>query len=125
LFSFIAGGIGVAIGKNMGKDDSTPSVPSGDLTTAPNNTVIMQETDVSAATVENATTAAVVQKCAPSVVEIIITPHTNNSYEAKSGAGSGVIIGESEDGNSTYIVTNNHVIEGADKIVVRLKDGTE
>lgn len=36
------------------------------------------------------------------------------------GAGSGVII--SKDG---YIATNNHVIDGANKISVRLKDGTE
>ncbi|SCJ89167.1 S1C family serine protease [Neobittarella massiliensis] len=36
------------------------------------------------------------------------------------GAGSGVII--SADG---YIVTNNHVIDGAQKITVTLKDGTE
>lgn len=36
------------------------------------------------------------------------------------GAGSGVII--SEDG---YIVTNNHVIEGANNILVTLNDGTE
>lgn len=37
-----------------------------------------------------------------------------------SGAGSGVII--SGDG---HIVTNNHVIDGASKITVRLKDGSE
>lgn len=37
-----------------------------------------------------------------------------------SGAGSGVII---SDGG--YIVTNNHVIEGASNIVVRLTDGSE
>lgn len=36
------------------------------------------------------------------------------------GAGSGIII--SKDG---YIATNNHVIDGANKISVRLKDGTE
>ena len=35
-----------------------------------------------------------------------------------SGAGSGVIV--TSDG---YIVTNNHVIDGASKITVRLKNG--
>ncbi len=38
----------------------------------------------------------------------------------RQGAGSGVII--SEDG---YIVTNNHVVEGADEILVKLNDNTE
>lgn len=37
-----------------------------------------------------------------------------------SGAGSGVIIS-----NGGYIVTNNHVIEGASNITVRLSDGSE
>jgi serine protease Do len=38
----------------------------------------------------------------------------------ESGAGSGFVI--SEEG---YVVTNNHVVEGADKIVVVFEDGTE
>jgi serine protease Do len=38
----------------------------------------------------------------------------------RQGAGSGVII--ADDG---YIVTNNHVIDGADKIVVNLNDGRQ
>ena len=38
----------------------------------------------------------------------------------RQGAGSGVII--SQDG---YIVTNNHVVDGADVIEVKLNDGTE
>src|SRR5213078_3061173 len=38
-------------------------------------------------------------------------------YDAQ---GSGIVI--REDG---YILTNSHVVEGADKIMVKLKDGTE
>lgn len=38
----------------------------------------------------------------------------------RQGAGSGVII--SKDG---YIVTNNHVVEGADELLVKLNDNTE
>ncbi len=42
------------------------------------------------------------------------------NYGVRQGSGSGVII--SEDG---YIVTNNHVIDFADKFIVTLHDGTE
>lgn len=42
-----------------------------------------------------------------------------------TGAGSGVIVGDGEDNNSYYIVTNNHVIEGASNITVTLKNGTD
>ncbi|MBQ8299695.1 MAG: trypsin-like peptidase domain-containing protein [Clostridia bacterium] len=67
--------------------------------------------------------ANVVDKTATSVVEITqyTTTQTyfNSSYTSE-GNGSGVII--SEDG---YILTNNHVISGAEKISVRLRNGEE
>lgn len=47
-------------------------------------------------------------------------PDTGKKYSVPMGAGSGFII--SEDG---YIVTNNHVVEEADKIVVKLNNGKE
>lgn len=64
----------------------------------------------------------IVKSCADSVVEITIeTTSSYYSYQYTSeGNGSGVII--SEDG---YILTNNHVIDGANKILVRLRDGKE
>ena len=65
----------------------------------------------------------IVAVTAPSVVEITTESVQTNAYFGQyvtSGAGSGVII--SADG---YIVTNNHVIEGASKITVRLSDGSE
>ena len=67
--------------------------------------------------------ADVVAKTADSVVEITeySTARTifNSSYTAE-GNGSGVII--STDG---YILTNNHVINGAERVSVRLRNGTE
>lgn len=58
-----------------------------------------------------------------SVVEITTESVANDMFMRQyitEGAGSGVII--STDG---YIATNNHVIEGASKITVRLTDGKE
>lgn len=58
-----------------------------------------------------------------SVVEIRTESIKTNEFfqqAISSGAGSGVIL--SKDG---YIVTNNHVIDGANKVTVKTKDGKE
>ena len=65
----------------------------------------------------------VVSMVADSVVEITTEQMVGGSYFSQwveSGAGSGVIL--SEDG---YIITNNHVIEGASNIKVTLHDKTQ
>ncbi|AQU80527.1 2-alkenal reductase [Planococcus faecalis] len=49
------------------------------------------------------------------------TSEKEQSQEA--GVGSGVIY--KKDGNTAYVVTNNHVVEGAEKVKVTLSDGTE
>ena len=67
--------------------------------------------------------ATVVNRVAASVVEITTETVVQSGLLGQyitSGAGSGVIV--SADG---YIVTNDHVIEGASTITVRLSDGTE
>lgn len=65
----------------------------------------------------------IAEKVGPSVVEVTTETVSYSNFFGQyvtSGAGSGVII--SEDG---YIITNNHVIEGASSIKVRLSDKTE
>lgn len=67
--------------------------------------------------------AEVATTAADSVVEISTETVSNDMFMRQyvtEGAGSGVVI--SADG---YIATNNHVIEGASKITVRLTDGKE
>lgn len=67
-------------------------------------------------------TADIASLTANSVVEITtetVTTDSGMQQYVTNGAGSGIII--SQDG---YIVTNNHVIDGANKITVRLKNGT-
>lgn len=68
----------------------------------------------------------VVQKIGNSVVEIstasVVTDRFFNQY-VTSGAGSGVIITQSDEAG--YLLTNNHVIDGATEILVRLTNGDE
>ncbi len=101
-----------------GKEEGSPL----DSITASQNSVLPDSLTHTAGTAIG-TYASVASKVKDSVVEITTEMATGNSFFQQfieSGAGSGVII--STDG---YIITNNHVIEGATKITVRLTDGTE
>jgi len=67
-------------------------------------------------------TQELVAEVAPAVVSIVVeTVSYNWFWQAvpETGAGSGIII--SPDG---YVVTNNHVVEGAQKVTVTLSDGS-
>ncbi|MBQ3611953.1 MAG: trypsin-like peptidase domain-containing protein [Firmicutes bacterium] len=85
-------------------------------------------TSASGYTLEDATDAAmsvqeITDAAKPSVVEIKTESVTSDVWMQQyvtEGAGSGVIVT-----NDGYIVTNNHVIEGAGKIMVTLSDGSE
>ena len=100
---------------NTGKTVVYQTTESGSSKT----TSVSNEKDGSGLTVAEAAA-----KAAPSTVEI--QTEITQSYGMFGGtyttnaAGSGVII--SKDG---YIVTNNHVIDGAQKITVKTSDGTE
>ncbi len=68
---------------------------------------------------------AIAEECSPSVVGVIINEYvydysSRGIQKARVGGGSGVII--SEDG---YIITNNHVVEGASSVLVVLPGGEE
>ena len=66
-------------------------------------------------------TQELVADVAPAVVSIVVEAVSYNWFwqaVPQTGAGSGIII--SSDG---YIVTNNHVVEGANKVTVTLSDG--
>lgn len=66
-----------------------------------------------------------VDKVSPAVVAVINLQSANffdNKY-TETGIGSGIIYKKS--GNYAYIVTNNHVVEGANKLEVRFDDNTK
>ncbi len=73
---------------------------------------------------EELSTVEIAKKVGPSVVGIISTIQTGISIfggtSTSQGSGSGIIM--SSDG---YIVTNNHVIENATEVKVKLNTGTE
>jgi serine protease Do len=76
-------------------------------------------------------TTTVVQKTSGAVVGITNIQSSNfwsdngngSNGEEAAGTGSGVIY--KKVGNKAYVVTNNHVVEGATKLEVSLNDGTK
>lgn len=118
LVALLAGGVGGA-GTYMAV---------GAKTTQSTSTVTTAGIQTNATSpVTTGTVADVAATASSSVVEITTTTTANGKgifgqtiENTSEGAGSGVII--SEDG---YIVTNNHVVEGAGTVKVRLTDGKE
>lgn len=110
------------------KDDVNKTDPeaSDDSVSKPENSEHPSDKLNIANDVQDSTNATgVVQNCMASVVGIYvgnttISYATGETQEQDTGSGSGVII--TDDG---YIVTNNHVVQGADTIHVYLQDGTK
>ncbi len=113
---------GIFIGKIMNANVPTPSDDPTGTPNQPNGNVIMQYTDLSASTADGDLLTKI-ENAAASVVEIITTPYSS-IVNTQGGAGSGVMV--AEDDTHTYIVTNNHVIEGNySAITVRTVEGRE
>ena len=107
----VAGGF--AFGAVYGSKTSTTQTKLADIPTV--NTSLSAYSTYSV--------AGVAEKAADSVVEIVTESVKTGSFMGQyitEGAGSGVIV--TVDG---YIVTNNHVIDGASKITVTLRSGEQ
>ncbi len=106
----------------------TTSVPTADGGTATFNKsegtqVVIDRTGIGSAAGTVKSFTEVVAAVKDSVVEITTETAVRSNYFQQyvtSGAGSGVIIAK-----EGYVITNHHVIDGADTIVVRTTDGTE
>lgn len=116
-----------------GNDVQTPGQQQGELNAeASSDAIIIKNDDsVTVKTVSGSigddalTIPDVVALVRDSVVEVYTEVPTYNGRFVESGAGSGVIYSLTENGKTAYIVTNNHVISGADTITVRLTNGNK
>ena len=117
---------------NMGQPDAPGFPENGGKTDVPQSVTIRKNNGTEVITTtgkvgdENLSYADVVALVKDSVVEITtnyVVSGTMFSQYVSSGAGSGVIF--AQEGKVGYIMTNNHVVEGATSIKVRLADGTE
>ena len=117
------GGIGSAVvTMNMMKDTSTTVNPKATNTTASSNSNAKL---IAANSTENLTTPEIVKKVGPAVVAIStntssVSRDVSRQAQQQEGVGTGIIF--SKDG---YILTNYHVVSGAQNIKVMLSDGKE
>jgi serine protease Do len=98
------------------------------LNESSNNEYRIEKTDILNSVVKDTDVTQVVEETMPSTVTITGTfTETYNFFgqeinKDNDGGGSGIIIGKNE--KELLIATNNHVVEGANPIVVTFIDGT-
>lgn len=120
LFGVVAAacfwGVQTGLSTISGRDGTIPEVDTGN-----ENHVAL--TTVSGNAVSVADVSGIVEKVMPSIVAITEkstqTSYFGQTYSAE-GAGSGFIV--KQDNDQLLIVTNNHVVAGADKISVTFND---
>lgn len=118
-------GCGTAGGSGGTRTDATGTnmSDSSGFVYDPSEDVIGTSDDEYALTDSEQQLTALVENVADTVVEITTSQVTTGSWMQQyvtEGAGSGVVIT-----STGIIITNNHVIEGADTIQVTMRDGSE
>ncbi len=102
--------------------DTAQQLETAEVETASGNITATQ----TSASNSNASVADIVEDASKAIVGIVNlqeqrSPFSPTASSVESGSGTGVIFKQTNDG--TYIVTNNHVIEGASQLEVSLYDG--
>lgn len=109
-----------------------PSVTDGEVATATTSNQAVSGLQTTS-TVVTSDVTQIVEETSGAVVGVSnlqvakqnpFAAQTSGKKESQeAGVGSGVIY--KKDGDTAYIVTNNHVVEGAQEVMVTLNDGTE
>ncbi len=111
--------IGLVVGSTLNKNGSSGMISGGNVQ------IVYAESTEDEPVTDKGDAAYVASKVANTVVEVSTETVSTHSYFGQyvtQGAGSGVIISSGEQGS--YIITCAHVINGATRITVTLKDGT-
>ena len=131
FFSWIVASI---VGAVIGSGLTVYAAPMIGLPSTSSSTKEPNETNISTESLplqptkstSNNDMVAAIENVADAVVGVVNIQKQANFFsdsvqDQEAGTGSGVIF--KKDGNTAYIVTNNHVIEGANKVEVSLADG--
>ncbi len=110
-----------------------PSVTDADLGNPEATSTTEAVSGLQTSTVVTSDVTEVVEKTTDAVVGVsnlqvaqqnpFASQTSEDAESQEAGVGSGVIY--KKDGDIAYIVTNNHVVEGAEDVMVTLSDGTE
>ncbi|MET3696237.1 serine protease Do [Bacillus oleivorans] len=129
LSSLTAGVIGSALTLGVvSYTDSFSAEKAANNETAASNEIATNSDSIQTTQVSNgnASIADIVEKASQAIVGIVNIQQqrnyfSNSSQSVESGTGSGIIF--RKEGDRAYIVTNNHVIEGANEVEVSLHNG--
>ncbi len=118
LLGAAAGGFGVYQAMRQGQLPA-PATPAVSVAhTNPNQKLLVNTTSIETSITQ------VVQKVGPAVVTVVGTVPGQMTFFGPTGdqtvSGSGVFISE-----QGYILTNNHVVEGTQSVIIVLSDGTQ
>ena len=113
---------------HLGETQVVESVKESSTETPKIQTTTLSSTVVSATASESGV-SKIAENVLPSIVAIDVVAETTSQdflgrtySQESSGSGSGIIV--AQNGNSLYIATNNHVVEGAKKVTVKFNDGS-
>ncbi len=120
LFGMIALSLGMSLSSLPSAYAELPETASTTNTGLPSLAPMLEHVLPSVVSIKVEGTAQV-QNNVPEEFRRFFGYRDNNQSRAFTGQGSGVII----DAENGYIVTNNHVIDNADKITITLNDGHE